>query len=199
MATQPPPTILKPSIEREEAASKKNTDKKDAAEASRNAGRKLPWLWIAIGAVVVIGLAAAATFWVRHRHRVHASGARPESNVSAAAKAAPQVIVDLPLDPFVVNLADAGGHSYARIGLSLHIGVPVEAKKGASEGDAAQAELRDMVRDRIITVLNQQQSSDLLASNGKDRLKQQIKAAVAEKAPQDRVLDIYFTQFLVQP
>jgi flagellar basal body-associated protein FliL len=85
------------------------------------------------------------------------------------------VITDLPLDPLVVNLADEGGHSYARLGLTLQIANP-SARAGSESADAAGAatDMRDTLRDQIISVLHLQQSTGLLAPNGKDHLKQAI-------------------------
>lgn len=124
---------------------------------------------------------------------------KKKSSSDTSKPAAPPTVIDLPLEPFVVNLADAGGHSFARIGLTLHMATPAGVKNKASgEKDATADNLRDMVRDQIISVLNQQQSTDLLAPNGKERLKRAIQAAIRAKDPQLHAVDIYFTEFLVQ-
>ncbi len=110
------------------------------------------------------------------------------------------------MEPFVVNLADPGGHAYARVGLSLSLIAPAETPKSEGEGGAANAvqdagdssALRDLARDTIITVISQQQSADLLAAGGKDHLKQLLKQALTARDPRLQVADIYITEFLVQ-
>lgn len=129
----------------------------------------------------------------RHPAQAGAFGASAKSSAETAKNSTPLAVINLPLEPFVVNLADAGGHSYARIGITLHLATPASAGS-----DATASDLRDMVRDQIIEVLNRQESADLLAPDGKEHLKQAIAAAILDRNPQFKVIDIYFTQFLVQ-
>ncbi len=198
MATPASSTFLKPtSVEPANTPAangpEKNSPKKRAA---------LRWILPAVGILVLLAGVAGGIYFVRHRGRRADAGmsARSSNNSSAAESkknAAPLAAIDLPLEPFVVNLADAGGHSYARIGLTLHLATSAPKTGTSAENEAG--DLRDMVRDRIIGVLNGQQSADLLAPEGKEHLKQAIAAAIQAKSPQIQVIDIYFTQFLVQP
>ncbi len=47
-------------------------------------------------------------------------------------------------------------------------------------------------------MLGRQRPEDLLAPEGKERLKQALKASIAEHVPESKVTEIYFTDFLVQ-
>ncbi|MGC1781825.1 MAG: flagellar basal body-associated FliL family protein [Acidobacteriaceae bacterium] len=208
MATPASPTFLKrtsvePAETEETNGPEKNSPKK---KAPFNSGA-LRWILAAAGVVVLVAGIAGVLYFVRHRaHRAVAGVSAWSSKNSSAAQpkkdAPPQVTIDLPLEPFVVNLADAGGRSYARIGLTLHLSIPAAAKKSESaesgENETAANELRDMARDQIIGVLNRQQSADLLAPDGKEHLKQAITAAIQARNPHVQVIDIYFTEFLVQ-
>jgi len=162
----------------------------------------LRWILLAVGAFLLLAGTAFGIYWMRHRRhpaQAGASAASAKSSAETAKNSTPLTVINLPLEPFVVNLADAGGHSYARIGITLHLVTPASAGKSASAGsDATASDLRDMVRDQIIDVLNRQESADLLAPDGKEHLKQAIAAAILAKNPQFKVIDIYFTQFLVQ-
>jgi flagellar FliL protein len=152
---------------------------------------------------------AAIGFGLWRLHLRHTHGAAATAKALPAAKktekpAAPPATVEMRMDPFVVNWADPGGHSYARVGLSLSLLAPADAKPGEAKDakDATSATdpdaLRDLARDTIITVISQQQSADLLAPGGKDRLKQLLKQALTARDPRLQVADIYITEFLVQ-
>jgi flagellar FliL protein len=104
------------------------------------------------------------------------------------------------LEPLLVNLADAGGSSYLRVALTLRVTdvsggksskVKDEKSKGADEDVAA-------VRDTVLTVLGRQTADGLLADDGKDHLKAALKAALAEHNADLKVVDVFFTDFLVQ-
>jgi flagellar FliL protein len=109
----------------------------------------------------------------------------------------------LVLDPMVVNLADEGGKTYLRLGLTLRV-VDPELKKGEkpegekfkeakSAGDADAA-----VRDTALEVLGRQTAEMLLAPQGKEQVKSELKAAIVRHNPELKVTEVFFTEFLVQ-
>ena len=65
--------------------------------------------------------------------------------------------------------------------------------KGGKDADTAAA-----VRDTALTVLGRQTSDGLLSVDGKERLKAELKAAMAEHNAELKVTDLFFTEFLVQ-
>jgi flagellar FliL protein len=107
----------------------------------------------------------------------------------------------LAMEPLLVNLADADGHSYLRVGITLEVADPPK-KKGEKEGEAkdgkVSAEVSAPLRDAVLAVLGRQRSEDLLAPDGKERLKRELKASLAEHASESKVTELYFTDFLVQ-
>ena len=166
-------------------------------QASKKSSRGI--LFAILGLLVVAGAVGGFLFFRHHKTTRSANASAAGSSAAAAKQPAPIATVDLPLDPFVVNLADTGGHSYARIGLTLQLAAPAATgKKEKKEASADASGPRDMVRDTVITVLNQEQSTDLLAPGGKEHLKQAIRSAVAARDPQVKIIDIYFTEFLIQ-
>jgi flagellar FliL protein len=118
--------------------------------------------------------------------------------------------VDLPitthamvLEPLLVNLADAGGSSYLRIAMTLRIADVVDKKgvktkdekvKDDKTGDEAVA----ATRDTVLTVLGRQTADGLLAADGKEHLKAELKKALTEHNADLKVMDVFFTDFLVQ-
>ncbi len=200
MAITPTPAFVK-STSLEPAKEPANTPAMEPEGDSPKKRNALRWILRGAGILVLLAAIVGGVEFARYsRHQVGAglSAAIFKKSSTVEQKTSTQVAIDLPLDPFVVNLADAGGHSYARIGLTLHLATLAEPRKSASTENDAANDLRDMVRDQIIEVLNRQQSVDLLAPNGKEHLKQAIEAAITAKSPRVHVIDIYFTQFLVQ-
>ena len=195
MATPSPGFLKAPDFDTSGRVSEE-TPKAAASKARKGFPRGV--FFVALCALLIAGAVSCLVF-LRRRARTHhtnlASGT--SLNASGAKAVPPEPAVELPLDPFVVNLADAGGHSYARIGLTLRVAA---SAKSESKDQAATnaAGSRDMVRDTIITVLNQEQSAQLLAPGGKEHLKQAVRTAVAARDPQLHIIDIYFTEFLIQ-
>ena len=107
------------------------------------------------------------------------------------------------LEPMLVNLADAGGSSYLRVSLTLRVS-DVADKKSSKAGDEKGKDDKGAddamasLRDTVLTVLGRQTADDLLAVNGKEHLKSELKAALAERNADLKVKDVFFTDFLVQ-
>jgi len=87
----------------------------------------------------------------------HATGGKP------AAKSMP---VYLPLDPFIINLADKEVDRYAQIGITLELESTLFA-------DQVKAYM-PAVRNAILLILAQKSSKDLLGRSGKEELAEEI-------------------------
>ena len=94
----------------------------------------------------------------------------------------------LHLETFVVNLANVDERAYLRAGIDLGTSGP------APDDKAAVARLRDI----ILTQLAQQRSQDILTAEGKEKLKLELLTALQKQAPDLGVVEVYFTEFLVQ-
>jgi flagellar FliL protein len=96
----------------------------------------------------------------------------------------------LPLDEFVINLADQDEVRY------LKLNIEVEFK------DAAQKEvlskMKAQIRDTVITVASRRDMASLLSAGGKDRLKKDIKREINETLGVKVVSAVYFTAFAMQ-
>lgn len=133
-----------------------------------------PWL---AGSLVLL-FAAGGCSYFHHASKAEAAGKRP-------------VTASLTLKPFLVNLADPGGMSFLRVQIALGLTAPEPT--GAAAGPAIAA-----ARDGIISTLTTRTSAQLLAPDGKAKLKQRLLAMLRRKAPMLRVGRIYFTDFLIQ-
>ena len=125
--------------------------------------------------------------------------------------APPPVKVEAPktrliaLDPMLVNLADPRRERYLRVVLVLRVDEAVAVKgekpkeeKPPEKGKVVVNEEDVMVRDTALTVLGRDTSDLLLAPDGKDHLKQQLREALAAHMQTLKVEDVLFTEFLVQ-
>ncbi|NYF89541.1 flagellar basal body-associated FliL family protein [Tunturiibacter empetritectus] len=117
--------------------------------------------------------------------------------------AAPIATHSMVLEPLLVNLADASGSSYLRVAMTLRVADATEGKEAKpteekpKEGKENSGDVA-AVRDTMLTVLGRQTADRLLAVDGKEQLKAELKAALAEHNADLKVMDVFFTDFLVQ-
>jgi flagellar FliL protein len=152
-------------------------------EAGKAPGKK--WLTVVVAAVLVVSLATAAACLLLHRS-ASAAQAKPKAEIKAKSV--------MHLEPFVVNLADAEGDRFLRIGIDL--GLDREAEEHGQPGQAAMSLAR--TRDTILSILTTCNAEALVSPDGKATLKERLTTALRERAPELGVREIYFTEFLVQ-
>ena len=152
---------------------------------------------VVLGIVIAtLGVGGIVYFLARTGRLPMPSGTKVEPTVSTATHA-------LVLEPLLVNLADGGGNAYLRVGLTLRVADAASSgnEKAKEEKGAENKSGKDdaaAVRDTALAVLGRQTSEGLLAVDGKDRLKAELKAAIVEHNPELKVTDLFFTEFLVQ-
>jgi len=146
------------------------------APVTRRPKKKL----IVIGAVVlalVLALGAGAIVLLKQR-AAHAAAAAEEDAASAetatpgtpgaAVKGAPFY---LPLDPFIVNLADREADRYAQIGITFEV-------ENSTTGDQIKAYM-PAIRNAVLMILANKTSKDLLNREGKEQLALEIQREAA--------------------
>jgi flagellar protein FliL len=129
--------------------------------------------------------------------------AAPISEMTAKPEPAAALMThEVVLEPLLVNLADADGHSYLRAGVTLRVedqAKPGKSAKGPEGKDGkGAADVSAPLRDTVLDVLGRQQAAGLLVPDGKEKLKSALKSALLERDPETKVTDVYFTEFLVQ-
>jgi len=143
----------------------------DDAPVTRRPKKKL----IVIGAAVLALVLAlgAGTVVVLKQRAAHAAAAADEDaaspepttpgNTTTAAKGAPFY---LPLDPFIVNLADREADRYAQIGITFEV-------ENSMTGDQIKAYM-PAIRNAVLMILANKTSKDLLNREGKEQLALEI-------------------------
>lgn len=101
----------------------------------------------------------------------------------------------LHLDSFVVNLADPEENRFLRVGIDLGLGTPLPAK--GSKGEEGEVPT-GRIRDCVLAVVSTWRSDALLAPEGKQKLKDELRHALQDRVPELCVREVYFTDFLVQ-
>jgi flagellar FliL protein len=154
---------------------------------------------VVIGVVVATLSVGGVAYYLAHTGWLPMQGGATLKTESVATAATHAMV----LEPLLVNLADAGGSSYLRVALTLRV-ADVADKKGAksndekNKDDKGTADAVAAVRDTVLTVLGRQTAEGLLAADGKEHLKTELKAALAEHNADFKVKDVFFTDFLVQ-
>ena len=161
----------------------------------------IPLLVAVLTGVVIVGAGVAGSVFYLVRSGRLSSLPRPAITKSVAVVAVQTHM--LTLDPLLVNLSDSSGNAYLRISLALRVADTAKQKgskenEEGSKGGSGESDSTIVVRDSVLAVLGRQTSDDLLAADGKERLKAELKAALTQHDSDLKVADIYFTDFLVQ-
>ena len=173
----------------------------DAAAVPKRGKKKL----ILIGVVVLLVLAIAgggAAFWMMQKRAAEAAAAAAAEDgddAPVAKKAAKPTgpPTFLPLESFVVNLADRDVDRFAQVGITLEV---TDAKS------AEQLKLyMPAIRDGILMILAHKKSAELLERAGKEQLATEVlQASLAPLNLDDKsdapppVRKVHFSSFIIQ-
>lgn len=162
----------------------------------------MPLLLSVVVAVLLAVGGCAATLYSLVRSGRLGVGSSATPAAAAAAKPVPVPIevptTSLALEPLLANLADADGHAYLRLGVTLQVLEEAKKDKKPEKETKGPAPEEAGLRDTVLSVLGRERSADLLAPDGKERLKKELMTAFAEHNEDVRVHNIFFTDFLVQ-
>ncbi|MBL8288108.1 MAG: flagellar basal body-associated FliL family protein [Rubrivivax sp.] len=145
------------------------------AEASAAPGKSKKTLILVIAAVLVLALAGAGAFFLLKKKPAEGDGEDEAAETSEAAKPArhsaakhdPKAVPTfVPLEPFIVNLADKEAERYAQIGMTLEIA-------DAKLGDQIKAYM-PAIRHAVLMVLADKTAAQLIDREGKLRLAREV-------------------------
>lgn len=167
------------------------SDTSTAAAAPKKSGL-LKWIVILVLALLVLGGGGGtAAWWFYFRPHAAAAG---EGGAAAHEKAAkPHGDGIVPMEQFLVNLADKESQRFLRVTLRLVVETKEEAKE-IVEDEVAKTRLRSAV----LELLTQQTAETLTTSDGKAQLKKAIAERGTSVLGGKKVLDVLFTDFVVQ-
>jgi len=114
----------------------------------------------------------------------------PVGKEAQASQTTPKNSVTMPLEPFLVNLADRESRRYLKLKVELKVD---------SEGTAKEMEKSlPRIRDALILLLSSKTYLDLSTYEGKQQLKQEIKKRVTALPGGSKVSEVFFTEFVAQ-
>ena len=95
----------------------------------------------------------------------------------------------LPLPPIKVNISDPSGQRYLKLGMEVEVNADVSAALQANS---------PRIRDAIIMLLAGKTFSDISSPDGKVLLKAEVAARLNQILGSQRVIRVYFTDFVVE-
>lgn len=152
---------------------------------------------VVLGVMLSIVVVGGTGYYLVRSGKLRMQSAGPQIAAAPVVSVKTHVVA---LEPMVVNLADRTSGSYLRASITLNIADSKDSVKDEKKADESKAgkEMDAAIRDTVLTVLGRQTSESLLATDGKDHLKKELRAALAEHNPDVKVTDLFFTEFLVQ-
>jgi len=171
------------------------SDAKAAPAAAKKGGSKK--MMIVVAAVLILGGGGGFFYWKKTQAAAaedtestseHASS--KSTKKSKHKEVEPTGVV--PMEAFLVNLADSNASRFLRVTLRLVVETPEEAKE-IEESPVKQARARSAILELLAT----QESAKLVTPEGKDELKKAI-AEATSKVLGLEVHDVLFTDFVVQ-
>ena len=115
-----------------------------------------------------------------------AAGQDPEASKKVEVKGL------MPLDPFLVNLADEDGVRFLKA--TLQLGVANEMTGEVDKNSAMVA----AIRDSIIALLTSKTSTQIMTPQGKDMLREEIRTRLNALSMSNKVAEVYIVDFVVQ-
>jgi len=150
------------------------------APAKAAKGKSPVLLIVAVALVVSSGVGAGAFYY-----------ARKSAPVERRERTGDRGIVTF--EPFVVNLADSNASRFLRISIQLVV-------KDAEEAESIQKKPAALMstRSAILEVLTTQTSDTLVTREGKAALKKEIADHAGRVLEDTKVIDVLFSDFVVQ-
>jgi flagellar FliL protein len=139
---------------------------------------KLKWIIIASVALVVVASGAFAGYYFLSK----TDSKKPAEK--------PVVISILPMDPFVINIAETNGERYLKIVIQLEVSDPAVGSE--------LEQLKPRIRDSILDLLTPKTYKDLMDLAGKQRLREDIAGRINNILQRGKVTKVYFTDFVIQ-
>ena len=125
-------------------------------------------LFIIVGVVLALAGGGGGYYYMAAKK---AAAEAAEDSDAPTGKNLPKRPIFVPLDPFTVNLADPGGEKMAQISINLQI-------SDAKISEEIKA-FMPAIRHNVLKIISSRESRELLTSDGKDKLAEEIAIATA--------------------
>lgn len=144
-----------------------------------------------IGGLVAVLAAGGGGAWVMLKGGGDHDEA-PTKSKQKSAKLGPPTYVTL--EPFTVNLQQENGEQYLQVAFTLQVG-------GLEDSENIKNNMAK-VRSRVLLLLSSKRASEINTPEGKQQLSQEILEQIKEpfdrRGPEQDVLEVLFTSFIIQ-
>lgn len=155
-----------------------------AGEAAPKAGKKKKKKFIMIGALALLAVAVfGGGFFAYQKFFAKDASAHAAKSSHISEKS-----VLVPMDAFILNLADPG--RFLKLTLQMEVDNPEDGK--------IIDEKKPQLRDAVITLISSKSADDIQTAEGKMRLKDELVLRANQVAGKPVVKNIYFTEFIMQ-
>lgn len=160
----------------------KNNLEEQAAEngKEKKKGSRLKWIVIGVVVLLMLGGSGAGAYFFLNK----------SANREATVPPKPPVGAVWAPDTFIINLADADVDRYLKVVMNFELSDPL----AVTELD----QMKPKVRDMVLSVLTAKSHKDVNNFEGKQRLKEEIAMRLNSHLTKGRVVQVYFTDFVVQ-
>jgi len=162
---------------------------KEVEEEEQPAG-KFPLKWIIIGVVVLVLAGGGYVGWTMLNPQPDQTGADGGQAPDTDAVKEMEVGVMFGMDPFVVNLNEAGGKRYLKSKIEIEF-VGEDVRK-------EMANRLPQLRDVILLHLSSKTLDEIRSVDGKIELKNALIKRINQVMKLGKIRNLYFTQFVIQ-
>jgi flagellar FliL protein len=159
-------------------------------EAEEQPAGKFPLKWVIIGVVVLVLAGGGYVGWTMLNPQLDQTGADGGQAPDTEAVKDIEVGAMFDMDPFVVNLNEAGGKRYLKSKIEIEF-----------VGDNVRLEMINrlpQMRDVILLHLSSKTLDEIRSVDGKIELKNALINRINQVLKQGKIRNLYFTQFVIQ-
>jgi flagellar protein FliL len=141
--------------------------------------------------VLILGMGGGMFMMWTKLSAVSARTAIPENDPHAEKTKPEQMGKVVSLDTFIVNLADPGGNRYLRVTMDMEV-------SGGKTPEEEITRRTSQLRDAILMILPTKRFSDIVSTEGKTALRDELIGALNGLLNTSKVSRIYFKEFVIQ-
>ncbi len=152
---------------------------------------KLVIILIGVLFVLVLGMGGGMYMLWTKLSAVSALTVNPENDKQAEKTKPEQAGKVIAMDTFIVNLADPGANRYLRVTMDVEV----------TGGKTPEEEINrrtSQLRDAILMILPTKKFSDIVSTEGKTALRDELIGALNTLLTTSKVSRIYFKEFVIQ-
>lgn len=173
--------------EKEDNISEEETKGEENTPLKAKGGKRGLIKWVIVGVIALI-FAGGGVYGYKVFSKKDSGHNAENLNKEPKEKQGPAQMV--PIDPFVVNLADSNEIKYLKISINLEV-------DSAKVNEEALLRM-PQIRDTILMLLTSKTSEDVKDIGGKLKLQDELVSRINHYLSEGKVKAVYFTEFVMQ-